>query len=313
MRAARLSAPHAPMHAERRQPNHGRQDGVTFIAARSMAENSAPVETAWQPLTFKGVASFGDASVLRLLGVQLVFAILVGAAVVWCVDTAWSPTIAQAIRRMPEQGEIRNGRLHWTDPTPRVLGEGHFVAFTFDPRHSGTTRSPAHIQVEFGRDTVRFLSLLGYWDSAYPFGHSAFQFNRRAMEPWWGAWRPPLLWMTFAGTCVLLMCTWAALAIVLAGVSWFVAFFANRQLSFRSGWKVAGAAMMPGALLMAFAILLYGLGALGLVQLLAATAIHIIVHLTYAIGGPLRRRRLGATFSRRNPFSSKDSENSGGA
>ena len=48
---------------------------------------------AWQPLTFGGVARFAAASLWRLLMVELVFALMVAATVVWFVQQAWVPVI----------------------------------------------------------------------------------------------------------------------------------------------------------------------------------------------------------------------------
>ncbi|MBT3842134.1 MAG: hypothetical protein HOF61_08130, partial [Verrucomicrobia bacterium] len=68
--------------------------------------NDRPKE-AWQPLTFGGVARFAVASRWRLLAVELVFAFLVAATVVWFVQQAWLPVIDEAIKQMPPTGEIR--------------------------------------------------------------------------------------------------------------------------------------------------------------------------------------------------------------
>jgi hypothetical protein len=231
-----------------------------------------------------------------------VFAILVAGLVVWCVDTAWCPTISRAIRQLPEQGEIRQSRLHWQDPAPRLLAAGHFLAFIADPNHTGRIRAPSHVQVEFGRDRVRFISVLGYADVPYPSGQSAVAFNRKELQPWWGAWRPPLLWITFALVCLALMLTWWVVALVLAGPAWFMAFFANRRLDARGSWKLAGAALLPGALLMAVSILLYGLGVLDHVQLLAAAAVHLLIDFAYVLGSPIRCPRLGVATRGKNPF-----------
>jgi hypothetical protein len=52
-------------------------------------------------------------------------------------------------------------------------------------------------------------------------------------------------------------------------------------LNLRAGWKLAGAALMPGALLMTAGIGLYGLGAFDLVKFLAVGVAHIIVTWAY--------------------------------
>jgi len=42
------------------------------------------------------------------------------------------------------------------------------LAFMVDPNHSGQIHSPADVQIEFGRESVRIISLLGYTEQDYP-------------------------------------------------------------------------------------------------------------------------------------------------
>ena len=55
-----------------------------------------------------------------------------------------------------------------------------------------------------------------------------------------------------------LLLTWALLATLYFFPVWLVAFYTDRDLNFRASWKVAGAALMPGALLLTLGIVLYG-------------------------------------------------------
>src|ERR1051325_2857944 len=114
-----------------------------------------PHHPAWQPLTPRGVAAFADAPLRRLLVVQFVFAILAAAAIVWFLTVAWFPAITSAIRQLPERGEIRAGSLDWTAESPQALADNHFLALMVDLDHTGSIRSPAHVQVEFGRREAR--------------------------------------------------------------------------------------------------------------------------------------------------------------
>ena len=116
---------------------------------------------AWQPLTMRGVAAFAHASLGRLLLVQLIVALLAAGSVVWFLHQVWFPTVGEAIRQLPPQGELRSGRLDWRGATPSRLAEGRFLAFVVDLDHTGTARGPAHVQVEFGRADCKVLCLLG--------------------------------------------------------------------------------------------------------------------------------------------------------
>jgi hypothetical protein len=238
---------------------------------------NTPAETnfAWQPLTPRGVAAFARAQWGRLLLVQCVFAVLAAASVVWFVNTAWFPTIRDGIRSLPARGELDAGALNWPTNSPQLLAEGPFLAFVVDLDHAETIRSPAQFQIEFGRDTVRVYSLLGFVEQPYTKKY-LIPFNQPDLEPWWGAWATPILWMTFGAIFAALMAGWFALATLYFFPAWLAGFFSNRALTPAGSWKLAGAALLPGALLMTLALLTYGFGILDLVKLAAAFAAHIL-------------------------------------
>lgn len=235
-----------------------------------MSDSAEPKPTtiAWQPLTPRGVAAFAQAPLRRLLLVQFVVALAAAIAVVWFLRTAWFPTVRQAIEHLPAQGDMKSGKLNWPGDSPVMLAEGHFLAFDVDTNHTGALRSPAQIQIEFGRDDIFFYSLAGYREWPYR-AEWNFGFNRAALQPWWGAWVPPIQWLAFAGMLFWCLLSWWMLATIYFLPVWLGGFFGNRHLSFRGSWKLAGAALMPGALLMILAIVLYGFGALDLVQFTA--------------------------------------------
>ena len=142
------------------------------------------------------------------------------------------------------------------------------------------------MQVEFGRTDWQVFSLLGYVQGAYPPGW-AVAFNRTELGPWWGAWAPAILAIVAGLVVAGLMLSWACLATVYCLPAWLVGFFANRDLSLRGSWRLAGAALMPGALLLCAAIVLYGWGALDLVRLAVAGAVHLVMGWVYLIVSPL--------------------------
>ena len=256
----------------------------------------------WLPLTPRGVAAFARGSWWRLLWVQFIFAALVGAAMTWFLDAAWFPTIHNAIRKLPERGEISSGVLTAFTNAPQLLAEGQFLALALDPNHSGQIRSLAHVQVEFGRRDVRVSSLFGYATVDYP-TRSNIAFNRTDLEPWWGAWRPPILWLTFGGVIVWLVIMWPVLGAVYLLPVWLVGFFANRDLDWRGSWKLASASLLPGALVVAVALVLYGLGLLDLVQFVAVQIGHLVMGWIYAGISPLFLPRHPAAERRgKNPF-----------
>jgi hypothetical protein len=249
----------------------------------------APVEKrrfAWQPLTPRGVSAFAHASLGRLLLIQFGVALLAAAVAIWFLHNAWFSEVSTAISQMPAQGEVRGGKLQWPGDSPVRLAENRFLAIAVDLDHSGEMRSPAHVQVEFGREDLKVFSLLGFVQSAYPRGW-VVAFNRVELQPWWGAWAPPLLAMAGAAAVGGLMLSWAALATVYCWIAWLIGFLANRDSSFSGSWRLAGAALMPGALFLTGAMVLYGLGALDLVRLAFAGAVHLVMGWVYLLISPL--------------------------
>jgi hypothetical protein len=266
---------------------------------------------AWRPLTPKGIAAFAAATFGRVLVVQFVFALVAAAMVVWFLARDWCPIIAVAIKQMPEGGEIRSGRLTWNGDSPVSLAENRFLGVVVDLKHEGHARSPAHVAVELGEGDVRFSSLMGYIDKRYPTSWW-LGFNRTEATPWWGAWAPPILGIVAILVIACLLICWAILATVYAGPAWLVGFFANRDLNLGGGWRLCGAALMPGCVLLIAAIYVYGLGFLDLVRLGVAGAAHFVAGWIY-IWLSIRKLplRADAEATKGNPFTSPSAKKSG--
>jgi len=266
---------------------------------------SVPAKTtvAWEPLTPRGVAAFARARLGRLLVVQFVIAVLAAIAVDCFLDLDCFPTITAAIKQLPDQGEIRAGRLDWHGSWPQLAAEGNFLAFDVDLDHSGLIHSPAQVQIEFGRDSIRVISLFGYTDFRYP-SDQALYFDRTDLEPLWSAWKPDILAIATGVVIVGLMLAWAVLATVYFLPAWLICFFADRDLNFRQSWRLAGAALMPGALVLTAAIAFYALGALDLIQMSFALGTHFVLGWIYLFISLLFLPRVSPA-EKRNPFLAK--------
>ena len=233
-----------------------------------MNEPVEKAQIAWQPLTMRGVAAFAGASFARLLLVQFIVALFAAGSVVWFLHQAWFPTIGDAIRQLPPQGELRSGRLDWHGPTPL---------------------------------RCKVFSLFGCMRCAYP-PRWAAAFNRAELGPWWGAWAPAILAIVAVLVVGGLMLSWAILATVYFLPAWLAGFFANRDLSLPGSWRLAGAALMPGALLLSAVVVLYGWGALDLVLLAISAAVHLVMGWVYLCVSPLSLPRRQAAGAKENPF-----------
>ncbi len=255
---------------------------------------------AWEPLTPRGVAAFARASLERLLIVQGIFAALAAACVVWVLSDGIFPVVDAAISQLPEQGEIRAGKLDWHDESPVLLAEGDLLAISVDLQHGGTLRSPADFQLEFGKESVCVISLFGVAEIFYPPDY-VIAANRRAVQPAWGAWSPNILALTAIGTFFGLLLIWAMLATLYAPLVWLVCFFWNRDLNFLASWKLAGASLMPGALLMSASLVLYELGVFDLVQFCFAVGMHLVIGWIYLFVSPMFLKRI-LPAAKKNPF-----------
>ncbi len=265
-----------------------------------MSESAKPTR-AWEPLTPRGVARFARESLRRLLLVQGILALLAAAAIVWFLASGCFPVINAAIQNLPPAGEILSGRLDWLGSSPKLLANGRFLALDVDLDHSGQLRSTADVQIEFGRQTLRIFSLFGYVDLAYPQGYN-ITFNRNELEPVWGAWATEFLMVAGVVSVVGLLLSWWLLATIYFLPVWLLGLFTNRDLNFRQSWRLCGAALMPGALLMTAAILLYGFGFWNLVSFGFVFGAHLIVAWIYLFLSLLFLPRMPA--QKRNPFGS---------
>ncbi|MGD1087330.1 MAG: hypothetical protein ABR955_01205 [Verrucomicrobiota bacterium] len=259
---------------------------------------SAP---AWEPLTPRGVATFAHAPFSRLLLVQFIVALLIAASVAWFLYDGCFPTLRKAIHNLPAAGEIRSGRLDLSGDSPQLLAEGRFLAFDIDPNHSGQIHSTADVQIEFGGETIRVFSLLGYAEFQYPSG-LIISFNRTELEPLWGAWTAEILLVAAAATVVGLLLGWAALATLYCLPVWASGHFTRRDLDFCASWKLSGAALMPGALLMAAVIFFYDFGALNLVQFSFVFGAHFVLGWIYLFVSLPFAPRLAPAPPGGNPF-----------
>jgi len=255
---------------------------------------------AWEPLTPRGVAAFARASLERLFIVQGIFALIAAAAVGWLLTDGIFPTVVAAIGELPDTGQIRAGRLDWQDDSPLILGEGKILSCSVDLEHAGALRSPADFQLEFGRNSLLVISLLGEMELAYP-PEYVFAANQRDLRPMWGAWSPDILGLAAVGTFVGLLLSWMVLATVYCFPVWLICFFSNRDLGLLASWKLAAAALLPGAMLFSCSLVLYEAGLLDLIQLGFAFGMHVIVGWIYLFVAPMFLNRMVPAM-KKNPF-----------
>jgi hypothetical protein len=270
--------------------------------ATQVAHKNEQRQRAWQPFTPGGVAAFAGASFLRVLAFQLVFAGIIALTFAWFVHRSWLPVMRSAIENLQPTGVISRGLLAWTGPSPALLAYNANLALVVDLQHSGQTRVPSDLLIEFGQRDIRVFSLLGFVELEYPAGWNV-AFNRTETGPWFGAWGPPMLWLLVLGCILLLLLFWAFLASFYSIAVWLLAYFANRQARFSQSWRLAGAALVPSSVVLWLGIVLYGSGAINLLGLLLMLLGHLAAGWVYIFVAPLALAREKSAPKKGNPFS----------
>ncbi len=265
---------------------------------------SEPTKTpVWQPLTFSGVASFARARWTRLLLLQSIVAVFIVSIVVVFLGRCWFPVMTQAVQGLSDFGAVRGARLAWPHTEAVVLAENRFLGLVVDLEESGSTGQVADLQLKFTRERIKVVSLFGYTSFPYP-GGVEIELNRQTLDPWWNAWRPAFVFGGAFATVLFLVASWSVLSVVYALPVRVLAWLAGRVASLGKSWRIASAALLPGAAWMGGAMLLYALEHLSLIGLGVAFGLHFVVGWVYVIGAPfcLPRQAQDALTNGHNPF-----------
>lgn len=269
------------------------------MTAPTEAPTRPPV---WQPLTFGGVAAFAHARWARLALVQGCVAVLIAATVLFMLGGRWFPVVTSAVRGMSDFGAVRKGRLAWPKSEATMLAENRFLGLAVDVEETGTAGQVADVQIEFGRERIKFVSLFGYASVPYP-GGIVVEVNRQSLDPWWSAWQPAFLFVAGVGTLGWLFVYWNLLGAVYAVPLCVLGWLAGRPVSLSMCWRMGAATLLPGALWTGAAIALYAAEQLSLVGLIIAFGLHLPLAWIYLIGAvfQLPRKATEATATA-NPF-----------
>jgi hypothetical protein len=270
----------------------------------SRAEEERPkYPRAWQPFTPRGVTAFACASAGRVFLVQAIMAFLSAGTIVWFVWFGWRPEIKEAIRNLPAEGTIENQQLKAQINPASPLADGRgLLGIAADPEDKGGAGLRADLKVQLRKDHYEICFLLGCKSFSYPPGQS-LQFNRLDLEPRWEAWEPFLLAAVGAAAWLFIFSSWLVLAALYFPLVFLLAHLKKRQVSLGGSWRLAGAALMPGAALLSIGIVCYGLGFIDLVRLFTLIILHLVVGWVYLILSSLTLPAKVSTPSPLNPFS----------
>ncbi|MBL9134446.1 MAG: hypothetical protein JNK85_01195 [Verrucomicrobiales bacterium] len=250
------------------------------------------------PTTFGGVAALACGPVRWLLSWQAFTATAIGAALTLVLLLTWARDIEQAIADVGTAGEIRDGRFYPSTPKSWLVRNSSFlgIAVVGDPADEPISAADVNLWIE--PEGWSMHSLFGRLDGRYPATLRA-SVDRVEMSGLWSAWKAPILLTFGLATTIGVLMTWVLLATVYSPVLRLVSGFLNRDVGLGDCWKLAAAALLPGALLMTGAFGLYATHQLALVGLLLASPLHILVGWIYCLGGVWRLPKI---VSGPNPF-----------
>jgi hypothetical protein len=266
------------------------------------ADGSSPPAAAWQPLTFGGVAAFASARLGRLLLIGFIAAAVFGAAFVWFLQRDYCPVVLEAIQKMPDNARVSGGKLQGV--TNSLISESKLLAIAVTPETATDIGQGADVQFQLRQTDFCVVSIFRPdWGLDFDFDRgSSLNLSRAALEPWWGAWQPVLLAGAGLAAAIALLASWVVLAALYMAPAKFAAWFADRNLSWMGAGRLCFAAMTPGALVMTFAVFLYGLQAVDLVHLSVFWAVHLVIGWVYVGGGVWSLPRLFPRVTEKNPF-----------
>jgi hypothetical protein len=255
---------------------------------------------AWQPFTPRGIAAFAFAPPGRLFFVQATMAFLSVFTIVWFAWFAFIPEIKEAIRNLPAEGTIENQQMKvQLNPAVPLSDKRGLLGIAADPEDRGNAGLRSDFKVHLRKNYYEICFLLGCKALPYPKGE-VVQFNRLELEPRWEAWEPYLLAGIGAGAGIFVFINWLVLTALYFPLVCLFASLKKRQLRVAGSWRLAGAALMPGAALLNIGIVSYGLGLIDLVRLFTLCILHILLGWVY-LG--LAAATLPPKTTPQNPFS----------
>lgn len=274
------------------------------VATTSLWEDDLqpPPPLAWQPFTPSGIAAFKSARYGRVLLVSSLVAVFIGVLVCWFVHQTFRPALEEAIRSLPDEGAIQDRKLVITSEASAVLAEERVLGIVVDLDGGEYASLSSDFQVILQREGLRVCSQLGCLWAEYPAGWR-IEVNRKVWEPGMEAWQPMIYGLLFFAVVGCLLICWHVLATLYSFFPWLASYCSDRRMTAGECWRLSMASLMPGALLMAGAILFYGLGWADLVRFTMMGALHIVLPWAYlAMSFRSMPKSNGPLTGHRNPF-----------
>lgn len=278
--------------------------------AAHISKDSGTETRGWQPVTFGGAAALARTTAARLFAVGMVAAGLMAAAVARTFCVGWMPVIETAIRSLPVRASIVDRKFLWPTNAPVRLADNSFLAIAASSdTSSGLTG--ADVVLEFTKNGLRTTSLLGSAFVPYPPGLSV-SLDPVSLMAGWLAWKPHIVVGVFLAAFAFVWIAWITTGLALAPFLRLYTGLLQRAVTLKDCLRLAIVCCMPGELVIAAGMFVYGMQRISIAELVVVFALHVIVVAAYLLITPLwlpgRESVPETTYlkhpgsSRKNPF-----------
>jgi hypothetical protein len=221
----------------------------------------------------------------------------------WALHHSWGPVLRHAALALPDTSMIDEGTLRWEGPAPIVLHQGSSLSVVVDPASHRESALASDLTLSLESHGFAFNSLFGWFEVKYPPGR--IPLARNEVTAAIAAWTFPVLAALGASIAVGLLITWAVLSTLYSLVLLLVSPLLGCWVRWGTAWRLAGASLLPGAMLMCGAVILYATRQLNWIGLLLAFPIHLVVGWIYCSGG-LTRIAPSRSAITANPFTTEE-------
>ncbi|MCX8107432.1 MAG: hypothetical protein N3G20_01360 [Verrucomicrobiae bacterium] len=284
--------------------------------AGELSQPDGSIGGAWQPFTFGGAAALARSRPGRVALVGALIAGLMAAACARTFCVTWMPAIENAIKALPSEIRIQGGRLDWPTNIVVRLSEGAFLGIAVNTTDSAALPE-SDVTIELTPDGFRATSVLGSTFVPYP-PQLSIRLEPVGLAAGWFAWKPHIVAYVFVAVFAAVWLTWLAIGLVLAPVLRLYVAVLRRAARWTDCMRLAVVCCMPGEIVMATGIFLYGTRKVSPAELLVIMVLHVILVAAYLLVTPLwfparqidngGMRDKSRISSGENPFSSSPPE-----
>lgn len=226
------------------------------------------------PFTIRGIARWALRDGEALMAYILAMGFLVACSSGWVFGGTWLPVLESALKVCPEGVLFESGRLVAAEPTSKILASNTFFSIAIRTHPGLESASTSDVRVLLDEAQLRIGSLAGFLSIPYPPGFT-MHLDSNNLYPWWSSRRFFVCLVGWGCMWAGILACWCMLAAIYAMPFHLLAYLFCRECSSRLAFRMNLMSLIPPALFMTLALVLYGQQRLHLQELLVACVIHI--------------------------------------